>query len=320
MAAAAAVLAALTTAAHAAPTAPWPARPVKVIVPYPAGGGLDVLVRPVAAQLSSLLGQQFVIENKVGANGIIGTEAAAKSAADGYVILAATTGALPLNAALRSDLPFDPVKDFTPISILTDAPFVLAAAPSSSIKTLDDVIELSRKDPGSVTYATSGLGSTSHLAAELFSKEAGITMTHVPYSGNAPATQDVLAGRVMVMFDSVQATLPLFRSHRLVPIAIASKERSPAAPDIPTFAELGLPGVQAGSWYGLVAPAGTPAEVIDRLHAATVKAMETPQMHKLLDGTGPRIVAGTPAEFADTIKSDLAIWSGIIKAIGLTQN
>ncbi|MEI6837529.1 MAG: tripartite tricarboxylate transporter substrate binding protein [Alcaligenaceae bacterium] len=297
--------------------ADWPDRPVKIISPYLAGGGLDIWVRPVANLLTQQLGQSFVVENKAGANGAIGTTFGARSAPDGYTIMAATTGSLAMNAAIKANLPYDPIKDFVPVTIVAESAFLMTAAPSSSIKSLKDVIERSIKQPGSVTYASFGIGSSAHLAAELFSAEAGIKMTHVPYQGSAQAIQDVMAGNVMVMFDSLSLDLPHIRAGRLVPIALADTKRSAAAPDVPTFAELGLPKVLAGSWYALLAPTGTPAAIVQRLRDEVVKALASKTLQDQANTTGTRTVGNTPAEFAQQLKEDLEKWRTVVKKIGL---
>jgi len=297
--------------------ADWPDRPVKIISPYLAGGGLDIWVRPVANLLTQQLGQSFVVENKAGANGAIGTTFGARSAPDGYTIMAGTTGSLAMNAAIKANLPYDPIKDFVPVTIVAESAFLMTAAPSSAIKSLKEVIDRSIKDPGSVTYASFGIGSSAHLAAELFSAEAGIKMTHVPYQGSAQAIQDVMAGNVMVMFDSLSLDLPHIRAGRLVPIALADTKRSAAAPDVPTFAELGLPKVLAGSWYALLAPAGTPAAIVQRLRDEVVKALASKTLQDQANTTGTRTVGNTPAEFAQQLKEDLEKWRALVKKIGL---
>lgn len=297
--------------------ADWPDRPVKIISPYLAGGGLDIWVRPVANLLTQQLGQSFVVENKAGANGAIGTTFGARSAPDGYTIMAGTTGSLAMNAAIKANLPYDPIKDFVPVTIVAESAFLMTAAPSSAIKSLKEVIDRSIKDPGSVTYASFGIGSSAHLAAELFSAEAGIKMTHVPYQGSAQAIQDVMAGNVMVMFDSLSLDLPHIRAGRLVPIALADTKRSAAAPDVPTFAELGLPKVLAGSWYALLAPAGTPAAIVQRLRDEVVKALASKTLQDQANTTGTRTVGNTPAEFAQQLKEDLEKWRALVKKIGI---
>jgi tripartite-type tricarboxylate transporter receptor subunit TctC len=297
--------------------AEWPDRTVKIISPYLAGGGLDIWVRPVAHLLTQQLGQSFVVENKAGANGAIGTTMGARAAPDGYTIMAGTTGSLAMNAAIKADLPYDPVKDFAPVTIIAESAFLLSAAPNSSIKTLQDVIDQSKKQPGSVTYASFGIGSSSHLAAELFSAEAGIKMTHVPYQGSAQAVQDVMAGNVMVLFDSLSLDLPHIRAGRLVPLALADSQRSVAAPNVPTFAELGLPGVLAGSWYALLAPAGTSPAIVQKLRDEVVKTLSSKTLQDMAGDTGTRTVGNTPEEFAKQIKADLEKWRALVKKIGL---
>jgi tripartite-type tricarboxylate transporter receptor subunit TctC len=308
---------ALSSAATATIAADWPERPVRIISPYLAGGGLDIWVRPIANLLTQQLGQSFVVENKAGANGAIGTTLGARSAPDGYTIMAGTTGSLTMNAALKSNLPYDPIKDFAPVTIVAEAAFLMTASPKSGIKSISEVIERSKQLPGSVTYASFGIGSSAHLAAELFSAEAGIKMTHVPYQGSAQAIQDVMAGNVMVMFDSLSLDLPHIRAGRLVPLALADTQRSAAAPDVPTFGELGLPKVIAGSWYALLAPVGTPAAIIQKLRDEVVKALASKTLQDQANSTGTRTVGSTPEEFAKQMKEDLEKWRALVKKIGL---
>ena len=258
-----------------------------------------------------------MVENKAGANGAIGTTFGARSIADGYTIMSGTTGSLAMNAALKTNLPYDPIKDFAPVTIVAEAAFLMTAAPNSNIKSLKDVIERSKKDPGSVTYASFGIGSSAHLAAELFSSEAGIKMTHVPYQGSAQAIQDVMAGNVMVMFDSLSLDLPHIRAGRLIPIALADAQRSPAAPDVPTFAELGLPKVLAGSWYALLAPAGTSPTIVQKLRDEVVKALASKTLQDQANSTGTRTVGSTPQEFAAILKDDVEKWRALVKKLGL---
>ena len=307
----------LCTSAATSFAAEWPERPVRIISPYLAGGGLDIWVRPIANLLTQQLGQSFVVENKAGANGAIGTTFGARSLPDGYTIMAGTTGSLAMNAALKTNLPYDPIKDFAPVTIVAEAAFLMTAAPKSNIKSLKDVIERSKKDPGSVTYASFGIGSSAHLAAELFSSEAGIKMTHVPYQGSAQAIQDVMAGNVMVMFDSLSLDLPHIRAGRLIPLALADAKRSPAAPDVPTFAELGLPKVLAGSWYALLAPAGTPPAIVQKLRDEVVKTLASKTLQDQANSTGTRTVGNTPKEFADILKEDVEKWRALVKKLGL---
>jgi tripartite-type tricarboxylate transporter receptor subunit TctC len=297
--------------------AEWPERPVKIISPYLAGGGLDIWVRPIANILSQQLGQTFVVENKAGANGAIGTLLGARSTPDGYTIMAGTTGSLAMNAAIKPNLPYDPIKDFSPVTVVAESAFLMTASPASGIKSLKDVIERSKNQPGSVTYASFGIGSSAHLAAELFSAEAGIKMTHIPYQGSAQAIQDVMAGNVMVIFDSLSLDLPHIRAGRLVPIALADGQRSPAAPEVPTFAELGLPKVLAGSWYALLAPTGTSPAIIQKLRDEVVKALASKTIQEQANTTGTRTVGNTPEEFAKQLKEDLDKWRALVKKIGL---
>jgi len=308
----AALLAAMAAAAQG-----YPNRPVRIVNPFAAGGGQDVLLRPLAQKLSESLKQPFVIDNKPGANGMIGSEIVAKSVPDGYTLLGGTTGALAMNAVVQPRLPYDPLKDFAPISNYADSAFILSVHPSVPAQSVMELVALAKSRPGQLTYATFGVGSSSHLLAELFSMNAGIKMVHVPYKGSAPAVADLLAGQVMLMFDSMQSQMPQVRAKRLRALGIAAERRSPAAPDVPTIAEAGLPGVLGGSWYGLLAPAGTPREVIARLHAELMRALADPEVRERFTSVGTQVVGSTPDEFAAQIRADIEKWGQVVRTAGI---
>ncbi len=299
------------TAQAAAQT--YPAKSVRVVNPYAAGGGLDAIFRPVMARMTENVGQTFVIDNRAGANGQIGSEIVAKAAPDGYTLLTGTTGALSINAAVFPKLPYDPVRDFTPISNVVETAFLLLTHPSLQANNARELAALAKARPGQLSYASFGPASSAHLAGELFSIAAGLKMIHVPYKGSAAATTDLMAGHTQLMFDSLQSSLTHVRSKRLRAIAYAGAKRSRVAPSVPTMAESGFPDVIAGSWYGVLAPANTPSAIITRLHAEIVKAANAPDVRERLENVGVDVIATTPQEFAAAIKSDLDRWSKVVK-------
>ena len=292
----------------------YPTKPVRIINPFAAGGGLDALLRPLAQKLSEGLKQPFIIDNKAGANGMIGSELVAKAAPDGYTLLAGTTGALSLNAIVYPKLPYDPVRDFAPISNFAESGFLLSVHPSVPAQNVQELIALAKSRPGELTYATFGVASSSHLLAELFSMAAGVKMVHVPYKGSAPAVADLVAGQVMLMFDSMQSQMPQVRAKRLRALGLAAAKRSAAAPEVPTLAEAGLPGVEGGSWYGLLAPAGTPREIVERLHAEVRKALAAPEVRERFESVGTEPLGNTPEEFAAQIRADIEKWGRVVRA------
>jgi tripartite-type tricarboxylate transporter receptor subunit TctC len=291
----------------------YPAKSVRVVNPYAAGGGLDAIFRPVMARMTENVGQTFVIDNRAGANGQIGSEIVAKAAPDGYTLLTGTTGALSINAAVFPKLPYDPVRDFTPISNVVETAFLLLTHPSLQANNARELAALAKARPGQLSYASFGPASSAHLAGELFSIAAGLKMIHVPYKGSAAATTDLMAGHTQLMFDSLQSSLTHVRSKRLRAIAYAGAKRSRVAPSVPTMAESGFPDVIAGSWYGVLAPANTPSAIITRLHAEIVKAANAPDVRERLENVGVDVIATTPQEFAAAIKSDLDRWSKVVK-------
>jgi len=299
------------------PTQSYPSKPVRIINPFAAGGGMDVLLRPIAQKLSESFQQPFIVDNRPGANGMIGSELVAKAAPDGYTLLGGTTGALPMNAAVYSKLPYDPVKDFAPISNFAESAFILSVHPSVPAENVMELVALAKSRPGQLTYASFGVASSSHLTAELFSMLAGIKLVHVPYKGSAPAVADLVAGQVMMIFDSMQSQMPQLRAHRLRALGLAAPKRSPAAPDVPTLAEAGLPGVEGGSWYGLLAPAGTPRAIIDKLHAEILRALAAADIRERLDSVGTEPVGNTPEEFALQIRNDIVKWGRVVRAANI---
>ena len=292
----------------------YPIKPIRVINPYTPGGGVDALLRPLAQKMSEGLKQQLVVDNRPGANGMIGMEAGAKAPPDGYTLVVGTTGALTMNVSIYAKVPFDPIKDFAPISNFADSAFILSVHPSVPANNVKELIALAKARPNQLTYATFGVGSSAHLGTELFSTMAGVKMLHVPYKGSVPMVTDLVAGHVMMSFDSMQSVMPQIRVKRLRALGIAAAKRSPAAPDIPTISEAGLPGFELGSWYGLLAPANTPREIITRLHGELVKALAAPEVSERIKSFGAEPVGNTPEEFAAQIRSDIVKWAKVARA------
>ena len=301
---AAGVLGWIVAAPHAAAQG-YPVRPVRVIVPTVAGGNPDFILRPVAQKMSESLKQPFVVDNRPGASGIIGVELAARAPADGYTILFGAIGHIATPSALYEKLPFDAVRDFAPISKLVDTPFSLFVHPSLPATTVRELVALARARPGQITYASFGVGSFPHFLSEAFNSQTGVKMLHVPYKGSAPAASALLAGHVMSGFDALQSTLPQVRAKRLRALAIGAAKRSPVAPEIPTFAETGFPGVSASAWFGLFAPANTPREIVMKLHAEAVKALAAPEVRALFEAAGIELIGSTPEQFAAQLRSDI---------------
>lgn len=304
-------LALTTTGARA--QAPYPDHPVRLIVPFPAGGPADALARLVGEKLAQSLGQPFVIENKAGAGGNIGMEQGARAAADGYTLILAPVGNLTVAPALYTKLPYDPAKDFAPITVLATVPNVLIVHPSVPAKSVAELVALAKAKPGSLNYASPGNGSIGHLAGELFKRMAGIDIVHVPFNGVAPATNAVLAGTVQMFFAQSSSALPQWHAGKVVALGVATAKRIAAAPDLPTIAEQGFPDFEATSWYGLVAPAGTPAAIVDRLYGEIAKILREPDVREKIAGLGAEPVGDTPAEFAAFQRAEAVRWIRVAK-------
>jgi tripartite-type tricarboxylate transporter receptor subunit TctC len=310
-----ALVAALAAAGAAAQG--YPAKPVKIIVPYPPGGPTDIVARVVAQKLSEQTGQQFVVDNRGGGGGNIGAEAVARSGADGYTLLVATT-AHAINRTLFKNLGYDLKKDFAPISQLTAGPLVIVANPALPAKNVKELIAVAKARPGDLAFASSGNGQSTHLAAELFNTMAGTKMTHVPYKGSAPALTDTMGGQVSLFFDTMLSAMPHVRSGKLKALAVTSAARSPAAPDIPTVAESGLPGYEAIAWNGLLAPAGTPKEVIARLSAEVRKILELPEIKERFAAQGFAAAWSSPEQYAAFLDNEVDKWAKVVKVSGAT--
>ena len=304
----------LSAAAHAQG---FPNKPVKLVVPYPPGGPTDIVARVVGQKLSEQTGQQFIVDNRAGAGGNIGAEAVARSPADGYTLLVATT-AHAINMSLFRKLGYNTLKDFAPVSPLTHGPLVIAANPALPAQNVRELIALARAKPGAINFASSGNGQSTHLSGELFNAMAGVKMTHVPYKGSSPALTDVMGGQASLMFDTMLSAMPFVKSGKLKALAVTSAKRSPAAPDLPTVAESGLPGYETIAWNGIVAPTGTPKEVIARLSAELKRALEMPEVREKFAAQGFAAAWSTPEEFAAFLKAEVDKWAPVVKASGAT--
>lgn len=294
----------------------YPSKPIRLIIPFAAGGPTDVLSRAFAKALSDIVKQPVVAENKGGAGGNIGVDAVVRSEPDGYTIGVATNGPLAVNVSLFGKLPYDPTKDIAPISFFAFVPNVVAAHPSLGVKDLKELIALAKANPDKYSFASGGHGTTQHLGGELLKVMAGIKLTHIAYKGEGPAMTDALGGQVPIIFSSLAAGIPNVKSGRLIPLAVTSPERNPALPDVPTVAEAGLPGYAATAWYGFIAPSGTPKEIIQKLNAASIKAVNTPEVQALLAKSGATVATGTPEEFAAFIRSEIPRWAEVVKKSG----
>jgi tripartite-type tricarboxylate transporter receptor subunit TctC len=317
-----AVLAALALAALAAPAAHaqvYPARALRLIVPYPAGGGTDFFARTVAVQLSRQMGQQVVVENRPGAATIIGAEAAAKSTPDGYTLLLGDTATFAVNASLYRKLPYDPQKDFAPVSLTGRFALLLVVNPAAiKANSVSELIDQAKKEQGGLDYASPGPGSPHHLAMELFKQRTGLQLTHVPYKGAAPAVQDLLGGRVPLMFLDLAAGAPQIKGGKLKALAVASDRRIAALPDLPTLGESGLPGFEAWAWQVLAAPAGTPRGIVAKLNAEYRKAIGTPEIRQKMIGAGIDPLQSSPGEAVAYIRSESAKWAKVIRDARIT--
>lgn len=308
----------LASLAPAALAQGWPTKTVTVIVPWPAGGPSDIAARPIAKGLSDGFGKPFVIDNRGGASGNIGSSIVAKSAPDGYTLLITSSSPIVINPSLYKDMPFDPQKDLAPVTNLIRVPLVLAVHPSVPAKNLKELLAYIKAQQGKAQYASAGNGTPQHLTGELFKTVGKLDLVHIPYKGSAPAITDVLGGHVPIMFDSTIAILPHLKAGRLRPIAVTGAKRSAQLPDVPTFAEAGLPGVESYAWYGFFARAGTPPDVIAKLNAETMKVMKGPEYQKVLAETGSEFVGDTPERFATFIKAEAAKWAKVVKDSGAT--
>jgi tripartite-type tricarboxylate transporter receptor subunit TctC len=301
----------------AAVAQPFPSKPIKIIVPYTAGGTTDLVARLVGQKLSERLGQPVVVDNKPGANGMIGADAVAKAAPDGYTLGIASPGTHAANASLYKTMPYDTIKDFTPVTLAVSAPMLLVAHPSLGVNNVKELIAAAKAKPGAISYASGGSGSSQHLAMELLKNMAGIDMTHVPYKGSAASYPDLMGGTVKLEMDVLPTALPPAKAGRLKILATGAAKRLPMLPDVPTVAESGVPGYEANSWYGFVAPAHLPPDVLQKLHAEIVRALREPDVLEKLTAAGVIVVANTPQEFAAFIRGEMEKSARIVKAANI---
>ena len=294
----------------------YPAKPIRMIVPFPPGGGTDIAARTIANKLSEDVKWTFVVENKPGAGGNLGVEQAVKSPADGYTLVIGQTSNLAINPALYAKLPYDPLRDLSPVALIVSAPVVFVVAASSRYTSLGDLLAAAKTDPGGVTFASPGNGTVSHLAGELLQRAAGVRLTHVPYKGASQALTDTLGGQVQSFVSSVPSALSQIKAGRLRAIAVSSATRARELPEVPTIAEAGYKGFGASTWYGLLAPARTPAPVIARLNAEVNRVLKTPEVRERLAAEGGEALGGSPEQFASFLKAEHAKWGRVVKESG----
>lgn len=294
----------------------YPVKPIRLVAPSSTGGGIDALARIIANSPHGL-GQPIVVENRGGANGIIGTELVAKAAPDGYTLLLGFTGAIAVNPGLYPKLPYDPVRDFAPITQVSASPPLIVAHPSLPARSLKELVKLDRARPGQLTYGTGGIGTGSHLTMEMFNLAAGTRLLHVPYKGVGPALTDVVSGQISLMVSSPISSQPHVQAGRLRALAVAGRSRQAAMPDVPTISESGWPGFESTSWFGILAPAGTPPAIVARLHKEIIGQLRRPEVREQISRTGADVVGDTPEEFSAYIKTEIVKWGKVIKAAGI---
>ncbi|MGE5526548.1 MAG: tripartite tricarboxylate transporter substrate binding protein [Rhodospirillaceae bacterium] len=309
-----AVLAAYCAAASAQT---YPTKPVRMVVPSTPGGSVDTLARTVATKLSEKWGQQVVVDNRSGAGGAIGAEMVAKAPADGHTVIMATIASAATNVSLRKNLPYDPVKDFAPITLVATQNLMLVVHPSVPAKDVKSLIALAKKQPGQLSFASAGNGTGGHLSGELFKLLAGIDLLHIPYKGVAPALVDVVAGQVSMTFASLLSGTPHYKSARLRAFAVTGAKRAPGLPELPTMQEAGVKGYESSTWYGVLAPAGTPQDIVNKLNADIVAILKQPEIHDRLSQEGAEPVGNTPQQFGAFIKSEIEKWGKVIRAAGI---
>jgi tripartite-type tricarboxylate transporter receptor subunit TctC len=296
----------------------YPSRAIRIIVPFSAGGTVDILARLVGAKLQAAWGQPVVIDNRTGAGGNVGADLVAKAEPDGYTLLVAPSPPLSINVSLYRDLPFDPLRDFAPISLLADVPNLLETNPRLPARSVAELVAYAKAHPGKLNFASQGNGTTSHLAGELFKLKAGIDITHVPYRGTAPALNDLVAGNVDLMFDNLVSSLPLVRAGNLRPLAVGSTTRSAALPDVPTLIESGFAGFESTAWFAMLAPAGTPPAIVEQLSGAVATALRKPDVAARLSDLGATTEASTPAALGARMRSEIERWGAVVRAAKIT--
>ncbi len=296
--------------------AAYPSKPIRIVVPFAPGGTTDIVARAVGADMSRFMGQPVAIENRAGAGGNLGSDAVAKAAPDGYTLLVGAVSPQAINVTLYPNMPYDVMRDFEHISLLAAVPNLLEVHPSVPVKTVRELIDYARANPGKLAYASSGSGTSIHLSAELFKTMTGVEMLHIPYKGSAPAVADLVGGQVQLMFDNLPSSIQQVKAGKLRAIAVTSARRSPALPDVPTIAESGLPGYEATSWFGMHAPAKTPKEIINKLYATVSRSLRSPEMIERLTSQGADPVGNSPEEFAVFVREEIAKWAKVVKASG----
>jgi tripartite-type tricarboxylate transporter receptor subunit TctC len=313
-----ALVVAATAAASMAAAQTYPDKPVKLIIPYPAGAGVDIVARMIAPRVSEGLGQPIVIENRAGAGAIIGVDAVAKAPPDGYTLGMADAGPLAINPAIYPQLPYDPMRDLAPVVLVSTLPTILIAHPSLNVTSVGELLALARQKPGTINFASGGTGTANHLAMELFKSQAGIDIVHVPYKGTAPALTGVLTGNPSIMFSNLLSAGPLIKAGKVRALAIASKQRTSALPDLPTIAEAGVPGYEFQGWFGIVAPAATPAPIVDRLNREFRRVLESPEIRqRLLNEGGMEAGGGAPDAFGKLWQNEIVVWGKVVKERGI---
>ncbi|MBT9514847.1 MAG: tripartite tricarboxylate transporter substrate binding protein [Acidovorax sp.] len=294
----------------------YPTKPVTIVVPFAAGGTTDILARIIGQALTTELGQSVIVDNRAGAGGNIGGALAAKSPADGYTLFMGTVGTHAINASLYKKMPFDPIKDFAPLTRVANVPNLLVANPAQPYKSVKELIAYAKANPGKVNFGSSGNGSSIHLSGELFKSLAKVDMVHVPYKGSAPAVTDLLGNQIGIMFDNMPSAIQHVRSGKLVPIAVTTAKRSPELPNVPTIAEAGVPGYEATSWFGMFAPTGTPAPVLARINTALAKVLNQAEVKKKINEQGAETYSETPEQFAAFIQAESIKWGKVVKESG----
>ena len=295
----------------------YPSKPLRLIVPFPPGGGNDILARTVAQHLAQIVGQQIIVDNRGGAGGLIGAELAARAVPDGYTIFLASIGNLAFTPALHAKLPYDPVKDFAPVTRLATSAFLLVVNPSVAAKSVKELIALARAKPGALNYASAGGGSSLHLTAEIFKLATGTELVHIAYKGSAPALTDLIAGQVQLMFGTMPATLPHAKSGKLRALGVSGAKRAAAAPDVPTIAEAGVAGFEVLNWYGIALPAGAPQAVVHKLNQDLLAALATPALNESFNSQGLEAAGGSSSEFAAFIKTEIVKYAKVVKAANI---
>jgi tripartite-type tricarboxylate transporter receptor subunit TctC len=311
------VAASVAPRALAQATPDYPTRPVRIVVPFAPGGATDVLARMIGGKLTEAWGQQVVVENKPGAGGNIGAEAGARAAADGYTLTLCAAGFMAVNPSLYAKLPYDPVRDFAPVALLVKAPLLMVVHPGVQARSVRELIEWARANPGRLTIGNGGQGTAQHLGGELFTATAGIRAVHLPYKGSAPATTDLLAGVFDAQFDNMVTLLPHVKSGKLRALGVSSSSRVPVLPEVPTIAEAALPGFETGTWYGIVAPAATPAAVLERLNREIARIVALPDVAERLQAMGLVAAVGPRAAFGEFIRAEIAQYNKVIRSAGI---